>query len=436
MDLSPENFRNLTIPIVEILIFYFACNNIFSKTTKYNVLKYILSTMLSAIIICISLSNLRPAIKYTLVIFLVSIIMNMLYYNRNKTKVFSVLSVFLVIITVYGFMFVSDYIVLSFIKIFDNVEIYHVIEGGKDSIFVLIITSKIIVLILVHLITKHKKNKLKLTYKQTLILILLSILTVIGILSSIIPKEYTTFPPKLTIPLIFMLINLLIYYVLDDFMQLSEELRIKSINEIKSIGEIKLWKEMNDKDLVQRKMLHDYSETLLCIRTYLENNKVDELTKFVFQLSSDYKPSTSVIRTGNILFDVLINTKYETAIKDNINMVLKLDNLEHINLDDEDFIFLMSNLIDNAIDHTLTLKKEKREIFLNIRNIIKYKKLEILIRNPIETNILVENDLIDTSKKGYNHGLGLLNIKDIIEKYNGEGNIYVDDGFFTYIITV
>ncbi|MDO4772777.1 MAG: GHKL domain-containing protein [Bacillota bacterium] len=62
--------------------------------------------------------------------------------------------------------------------------------------------------------------------------------------------------------------------------------------------------------------------------------------------------------------------------------------------------------------------------------------MEIVIRNPIETEITVEDYRIPTSKKGGNHGLGLLTIRDIIEKYNGESEIYVDDGYFTYIITI
>ncbi len=437
MDLNLENLRDIAISFIEIFIFYIACNNIFSKNDKINyIVKYILSIMLSVLVIYVSLNDIGLVVKYILVLTIVSIIMNVLFYDNNKRKVFSILSIVLVIIAVYGFMFISDYIVLILVKLFNSSEMYNIIISDNESIFELIIISKIIVLILVLSFTKHKKNKLKLTYKQTFMFMLLSISTIFGIFTLLIPKEYTAFSPKFIISIIFIVVNLFMYYILNDLLELSEDLRIKSINEVKSANELKLWKEINDKDLVQRKMLHDYSETLLCIRTYLDKNKINELRKFVSKLSADYKLSISVIKTGNILFDVLINAKYELAMKNKINMVLKLDNLENISLEDEDFIFLISNLIDNAIEHTMTLNKKNKEIFLTIKNIRKYKKLEILIRNPIETTILVENDLIKTSKKGSNHGLGLLNIKEIIEKYDGESDIYVDDGYFTYIITV
>lgn len=437
MGINPEHIRSISISMLEICVFYITCYNLFTQNDKMNqLLKYFLSALIGIVTLGVSLKWNGHFVKYLLIPFFLSVMMNLLFYHKKKKKIHSLISISLVIIVVYGFMFLSDYIILLGIKLVDNGSIYELIMGDKESVFLLIVISKTIVLFAILFFTRDKRNSLQFTSKQSFQFILLSMLTIVGIFSSFIPEEHMVFSPKLIVPGIFISNALFMYYMLYDFINLSEDLRIKSIREVKSANEIKLWKEISDRDLVQRKMLHDYSETLLCIRTYLENDRLEELKNFVARLSADYKLSASVIRTGNMLFDVLVNTKYEMALSQNINLVLKLDNLEEIGPEDEDFIFLMSNLIDNAMEHTAALKTVKKEIFLTVTNVRKYNKLEIVIRNPIETEIIVEDYRIPTSKKGGNHGLGLLTIRDIIEKYNGESEIYVDDGYFTYIITI
>lgn len=437
MVINPEHIRSISISMLEICVFYTACCNLFTQNNKMNqLLKYALSGLIGIVTLGVSLILNGHFVKYLLIPLFLSVMMNLLFYHKKKKKIHSLVSISLVMIVVYGFMFLSDYIVLLGIKLVDNGNIYELIMGDKESVFLLIVISKTIVLFAILFFTRDKRNNLQFTNKQSFQFILLSMLTIVGIFSSFLPEEHMVFSPKLIVPVIFISNALFMYYMLNDFINLSEDLRIKSIREVKSANEIKLWKEVSDRDLVQRKMLHDYSETLLCIRTYLKNDRLEELKKFVARLSADYKLSTSVIRTGNMLFDVLVNTKYEMALSQNINLVLKLDNLEEIGPEHEDFIFLMSNLIDNAMEHTAALKTVKKEIFLTVTNVRKYNKLEIVIRNPIETEIIVEDYRIPTSKKGGNHGLGLLTIRDIIEKYNGESEIYVDDGYFTYIITI
>ncbi len=51
--------------------------------------------------------------------------------------------------------------------------------------------------------------------------------------------------------------------------------------------------------------------------------------------------------------------------------------------------------------------------------------------------MIITDNLIETTKKDKeNHGLGLVNIKEIVEKYQVEHYIDVDDGYFTYYIEI
>ena len=57
------------------------------------------------------------------------------------------------------------------------------------------------------------------------------------------------------------------------------------------------------------------------------------------------------------------------------------------------------------------------------------------IKNPIKGKLRIKGNGIKTSKENeQEHGIGLSNIKKVIEKYGGEGVCEVDNGIFSYTI--
>ncbi len=434
MDINTLLVQDWVISVYELFIFYIACFNVFNKRANNKFFRYLI-ILASGILFLYLASNhtIYLALKYPLFAILISIMMTLLFTSDFKMPI---VPVFLLIMLVYSLLFIVDYSLLFFIKSLNNTDIYYVIMGNNKNLFLISIISKTITLFIVLLFTKKISNQLRLTHKQLLMFIAILLLTIIALLLFIIPDKDSVFPKDYTVPSILVINALFMYYILMDFLRLSEKLRFKSVNEERFTKELDFWREMNKKDRIQRKMHHDYAETLLCIRAYLNEGKIEDLENFIAKLSVQYKLSSSFMKTENSLFDFLINSKYEQALACHINMICKLDNLKEIGIANEDFIFLMSNLIDNAIEHCETLQFKEKEIFLSIKNKKKYNKLEIIIRNPIEKNIIVTNALVKTTKRGSNHGLGLSNIKDIVQKYKGKNDIYVDDGYFTYVIVI
>ena len=63
--------------------------------------------------------------------------------------------------------------------------------------------------------------------------------------------------------------------------------------------------------------------------------------------------------------------------------------------------------------------------------------MTIVCTNPIETTIIVENNLIRTTKNNYaEHGFGLKNINRMVDKYDGDISISTDDNKFKYVIMI
>lgn len=91
-----------------------------------------------------------------------------------------------------------------------------------------------------------------------------------------------------------------------------------------------------------------------------------------------------------------------------------------------DGCILLSNLIDNAVEANIKVKGE-HYILLAAKKTEQLFYLEI--RNPMEGKLQQEDDRILTTKtEKEKHGIGLQNVYDILEKYNGEYHITTQNG--------
>lgn len=415
MDISKYLFTGL-----DILIFYMVCRLFFDRRKEKTKICYILVAILflSSLFVVQYIPNIF--IKYILLTFIIGIMMNMVFKDN-------IASIFLVVILTYSLFFIIDYILLVFIGNYFNVNPFIKDTG---NLFTLYILSRFLCVLLIFTISL-KKDKIILENKYTYKFIFMSFLTIAGLVYFIIPKEYLI-SDRYVIPFILIFNILFIYYILKDFVKITNHLKIKNINEERAKNELKLWQSLKEKDRIQRKLMHDYSNTLLCVRGLLEKEDYDGAKNYVENISVKYKLSQSFVKTGNNLLDVLINSKYEYATENRIVLILKLDNLSDLSIEDDDLVVLLSNLMDNALEYVKRLDINKREIFLSM---YRGEKLEILIRNPIENSLIIIDNRIESTKEDKeNHGFGLLNVKEIIKKYNGEHYIDVDEGYFTHYI--
>ncbi len=424
MELNLLLIQEIIITFFDFLIFYVTCFSMFKQKRMNKIKKY------SSVFILFSVSILNIMYidillgKILLSILLVFLMMNVLFDDKKEKIFFLVISIVIMFIVV-------EIALVTIIKL--NTSIYDEIIHKKDKLFNLTILSRLIVFIILILTIIRKITKIELGKNQISKLIIISLLSITAIIYSIIPDGKSIFSSDYIIPIILIFNNIFIYYILVDFTELSNNLRISSINEERMNNELELWKKLEHRDNVQKKIMHDYTNTILCIRGLIHEKKEEELKEYIDNISTDFLLASNYVSTGNSLIDVLINNKYEIALSKDIALILKLDKLNDVKIKNEEMIVILSNLLDNAIEHCEELRIKRKEIFLSIKN---HNSLQIIIRNPIEKEINVENDLIKTTKKGDNHGIGLTNVKDVVKAYDGEIYIDVDDGYFTYFIEI
>ncbi len=154
----------------------------------------------------------------------------------------------------------------------------------------------------------------------------------------------------------------------------------------------------------------------------------------IFQKGNDFK---KYINSNNDFIDGILNSKIN-SLEDDIKLKFDILIEENLNVRSNDLLIIIGNLMDNAISGAKSTLKNKDK-YIDVR--IKYLKgtLIINIKNSFNENTLVNNKGLFNKKlkrgKFEGYGLGLLSVKEIVEKYKGILDIkFNKNNFEIYIL--
>lgn len=139
----------------------------------------------------------------------------------------------------------------------------------------------------------------------------------------------------------------------------------------------------------------------------------------------------SQIETGNSVLDIILNSKMERCLREDISMTIVVDGTAVEFMDVLPLSSLFGNALDNAIDACRKVEeKEKRLIKVSV-----YTKMDfVLIRfeNYTDANVAFVEGLPQTTKRNKTrHGYGVLNMRNVVENYNGSMTINLEENWFT-----
>lgn len=183
-------------------------------------------------------------------------------------------------------------------------------------------------------------------------------------------------------------------------------------------------------DTMYRKMRgwrHDYHNHIQTLAAYLDMAQYDEASRYLELLAEDLTKVDTVLRTGNVKVDAILNSKLTLIQERNIKVDATVIVPSEIAISDIDLSVLIGNLMDNAMEACAKLPEEERFIRVYI-DVIK-KQLYISVTNSMDGTARRRGSHFLSDKQG-NHGFGLLRIDDIVEKHGGYLNRQVESGVF------
>ena len=172
-----------------------------------------------------------------------------------------------------------------------------------------------------------------------------------------------------------------------------------------------------------RLLKHDLKNHTMVIMSYLDEGRVEDARKYTSNLLDKLNKMYTYINVGNSLMNYILNSKLSAAKEKDIEIKAQIENLSFEYMESMDFSSVLNNILDNAIEGCINSDVKKIEV-----NISRKSGFDsIMIKNTIDKSVLENNPELITSKKESGHGLGILQIKKITEKYDGMVDIYEEN---------
>ena len=190
-------------------------------------------------------------------------------------------------------------------------------------------------------------------------------------------------------------------------------------------------------DNMYRKMRgwrHDYRNHIQAMKVMAANGNMDGIKAYLDELDTDLNTVDTVVKTGNAMADAILNSKISLAQSKSIAVHCDAHIPVKLQMSELDLCCILGNLFDDAIEASLSLPEEERQIRVYMD--MKGTQLYISFTNFTSGRKLNKVGNLFQTSKGEGHGFGLVRIDNIIERLGGYLSRNSEDGAFTTEILI
>ena len=106
---------------------------------------------------------------------------------------------------------------------------------------------------------------------------------------------------------------------------------------------------------------HDYHNHIQTMKAYLTMGETERLGKYLDRLDQDLTTVDTVVKTGNVMIDAVLNSKLSLAKARNIAVEAKAIVPADLEISEIDLSLIIGNLMDNAMEACLQIREEEKE---------------------------------------------------------------------------
>lgn len=232
---------------------------------------------------------------------------------------------------------------------------------------------------------------------------------------------------------VLMIINLLILILYDKLRISSAIQRENELYRLQSDmykNQLEVLKQSEDSNRILR---HDMTHHVIMLKDYISAGNLDKVTDYLESMTSSISRDIDQIDTGNDTVNSIVNyfSNQMAAAGGKISTDIILH--DNMMISDFDLNTLLSNLLSNVCEASASVEDPQASIYMRYNRGI----LSIKISNKYNGTLKNENGkYITTKPHSEGHGIGLLSVNKIIEKYNGYMEFSTDDNIFSVSIII
>ena len=372
----------------------------------------IISYFSYAVIMSITAFLDTPPLVYLLLSFVLYFLLTYLYTSSFIKRFISVIIAYMIMVCV---ELIVNYITNYYIQDLTTALEYDSIFG----ITAITILTFFVVLLLENAVNLKNGVKIAPSYWISIIVVPSSSLTLL--LNNL--SAHTDPAIILMDSIIILGINILWFYTYDRISHLSQ-LEIENyMMEQQNKSYEKQLLIMKDSEEATRALRHDLKNHLTTLDALSQEGAA---AKYAQSLAQQLQDTQSLSNTGLLALDSLINYKLsplETDIKLTYDVHISPD----LPIDDFDLIIILGNLIDNALEALEKIDDGQKEFSL----LINYDKGRLVIQLKNSYVGELNKTLYTTKTDKQYHGIGLKNVKSVVQKYRGTLDITFSNSIFT-----
>lgn len=426
-----QNILTMILEVTGCFIFY----GIFCKKRKFKKLYGIISFV--AILTSIYLISLifieHFVIKEILIIFVTAVIIKYLFDESNKKVV--------IISALYQALLLSiDYIALLIaVLLFKSIN--NIDESNAGAGILIVAFSKSILFFVVLILNRwFGKQQGKILsdreWVRFLFFPIFSIGTIMAMMVSVGElKNQGTENIFFVIACGLVAMNVVVFNLLHDIIDRENKKRENEVLKVHISNQMQLYESISDNFDKQQKLAHEYKNNLLCIDTLLARKEYSELSRYMDKLCKKVEYDMDYINTNNVIVNTILNVKYQEMLSKGILFIIKINDLSNIRISDEDVVLILSNMLNNAIEACEKCIGEKK---IKLKFVNNEGMLVLSVQNTFNGIVNMEGErYISTKVKDRDrHGIGIINIIDTINKYDGSYVVNNDNSQFQISIMI
>ena len=180
---------------------------------------------------------------------------------------------------------------------------------------------------------------------------------------------------------------------------------------------------------------HDLRHHLVTLSSFLSNKDAAAAQEYLNRLCNSYDDSTIPTVCRNQSADALICHYLKLAKQQDISFVTNLHIPDNLGIDDLDLCVILGNCLENAIEACSKIGSTTPR-FIDINTTITKGHLVIKIANSFNGLVQHQGEGYFSSKRGPDHGIGLVSVQTLATKYQGHSSITFDQQVFKVSVSL